>query len=246
MPKVNVYLPDELAEAVKDAGLPVSSICQRALEVAVRRVATIRESAKLDLTEDNPTARLANFTAKARTALNNGIQLARQHGLAQVGSQHLLLGILDEGTNLAIQVLRALDIEPDDLREELAAPVSTGEKTAGESTTRKLDEHTSAALKAALGEAISMGHNYIGCEHLLLGLIIEPDGVAGGLLRSRGAESRLARRTVQATLSGFVYARSQSTDKQPGADALREALAEIGQRLDRLEERLDGSAEGKS
>ena len=45
MPKINVYLPDELAQAVKEAGVPVSAVCQRALEQAVRRVTAIRETA---------------------------------------------------------------------------------------------------------------------------------------------------------------------------------------------------------
>jgi post-segregation antitoxin (ccd killing protein) len=45
VPKINVYLPDELAEAVKEAGVPVSAVCQRALEQAVRRITSIRESA---------------------------------------------------------------------------------------------------------------------------------------------------------------------------------------------------------
>lgn len=49
MPKINVYLPDDLAEAVKEAGVPVTAVCQRALEQAVRRVTAIRETALGDL-----------------------------------------------------------------------------------------------------------------------------------------------------------------------------------------------------
>jgi ATP-dependent Clp protease ATP-binding subunit ClpA len=83
-----------------------------------------------------------------------------------------------------------------------------------------------------------MGHNYIGCEHLLLGLVVEPDGVAGELLRSRGIDARAARRAVSATLSGFVYAqnRSQGTQQPAAAEQLRAVLAKFGQRLDKLEE----------
>jgi ATP-dependent Clp protease ATP-binding subunit ClpA len=239
MPKINVYLSDELAEAVKDAGLPVSPICQRALEVAVRKVAAIRETAKHDLlrlTEDDPAGRLEHFTAKARAAVANGVRTAREDGLATVGTEHLLLGILDEGTNLAVQVLRSLEIEPDDIREDLAARKATGDATAD--TTPKLDETAVTALKSALAEAITMGHNYIGCEHLLLGLVVEPDGVAGELLRSKGIDARAARRAVSATLSGFVYAQNRAqTEQQSGAaEQLRAVLAKFGQRLDKLEE----------
>jgi ATP-dependent Clp protease ATP-binding subunit ClpC len=102
-----------------------------------------------------------------------------------------------------------------------------------------LDAPTAAALKAALHEAITLGHNYIGCEHVLLGLINEPDGGAGEILRSRGAEPRLARRAVAAILSGYVYAKSQlGGGDQSGATGLRDALVKIGERLDRLEARV--------
>jgi ATP-dependent Clp protease ATP-binding subunit ClpA len=236
MPKINVYLSDELAEAVKDAGLPVSPICQRALEIAVRKVAAIQETAKhdlLQLTEDDPAGRLEHFTAKSRTAVANAVRTAREDGLPTVGTEHLLLGILDEGTNLAVQVLRSLEIEPDDIREDLAARKATGDTTAD--VAPKLDETAATALKSALAEAITMGHNYIGCEHLLLGLVVEPDGVAGELLRSKGVDARAARRAVSATLSGFVYAQNRAQESS-GAEQLRAVLATFGQRLDKLEE----------
>jgi len=236
MPKVNVYLPDDLAAAVKDLGLPVSPICQHALEIAVRRVSGLMETAKLDLTGDDPTARLKNFTDKARAAVSFAIQRARDSGVAMITTEHLLAGILDEGGNLALQVLRSLEIEPDDLREELAArPAPTAES---DNAGRQLDTSAAAALKAALHEAITFGHNYIGCEHLLLGLINEPDGTAGEILRSHGAEPRLARRAVAAILSGYVYAKSQTAGDQSGATVLQDALAKIGERLDRLEARV--------
>lgn len=245
MPKINVYLSDELAEAVKEAGLPVSPICQRALEGAVRQVAAIREAAgKVDLgdleNDDGPHHQLQRFTQRARTAVKNAASLARQSGADKVRTEHLLLGILDENSNLALQVLRSMDIEPDDLREELADTIAVA---GAESTTRQFDEPTATAMTNALSEAISMAHNYIGCEHLLLGLIAEPDGAAGTVLRSRGAELRVTRKAVSAMLAGFVYAQSKERAQVPGADALREALQKIVQRLDKLEDtvtRLDG------
>jgi ATP-dependent Clp protease ATP-binding subunit ClpA len=233
VPKINVYLPDELAEAVKEAGLPVSVICQRALEIAVRKVTGIRETLKLDLSVDDPAAKLANFTVKSRAAVTLAITRARDGGAAMIGTEHLLGGILDEGTNLALQVLRALEIEPDDVREDLAARPAGDGAADGEIAGQRLAASTAEALKLALNEAIGLGHNYIGCEHLLLGLINEPDGAAGEILRARGAEPRLAKRAVTATLSGFVYAKAQA-----GADPLPAALRKFGERLDRLEERM--------
>jgi len=200
MPKVNVYLPDDLAAAVKDLGLPVSPICQHALEIAVRRVSGLMETAKLDLTGDDPTARLKNFTDKSRAAVSFAIQRARDGGVSMITTEHLLAGILDEGANLALQVLRSLEIEPDDLREELAArPAPTAES---DNAGRQLDTSAAAALKAALHEAITFGHNYIGCEHLLLGLVAEPDGVAGQVLRGLGDGLQLGECARQATSAG--------------------------------------------
>jgi ATP-dependent Clp protease ATP-binding subunit ClpA len=240
MPKINVYVSDELLAAVKDLGLPVSPICQHALETAVRRVAGLMETAKQDLTGDDPTARLKNFTDKAHAAVSFAIKRARDSGVPTITTEHLLAGILDEGGNMALEVLRSLEIEPDDLRAELAARPAPTEPTATvEIAGRQLDTSAAAVLKAALHEAITFGHNYIGCEHLLLGLINEQDGGAGEILRSRGAEPRLARRAVAAILSGYVYARSQAGGDQSGSwPALRDALAKIGERLDRLEERV--------
>ncbi|HEX4724542.1 MAG TPA: Clp protease N-terminal domain-containing protein, partial [Pseudonocardiaceae bacterium] len=242
MPKINVYLSDELAEAVKELGLPVSPICQQALESAVRQVQSIETTGKLDLTADDPTAKLTRFTVKARTAVNLAIQRARVSGVPRITTEHLLLGLLDEGTNLSLEVLRSLEIEPDDLREDLAArpPAADNEPVDGhEIGGRQLDPSTTEALKLALRTALSFAHNYIGGEHLLLGLINEETGGAGEILRARGAEPKLARRALAATLSGYAYARNRiESGGGDQAKALVAALAKIGERLDRLERRV--------
>jgi len=73
MPKINVYLPDELADAVRRSGVPVSAICQRALEQSVRRVNAIRATTVSDLDSATSGDRLARFTDRARAALRRGI-----------------------------------------------------------------------------------------------------------------------------------------------------------------------------
>lgn len=241
MPKINVYLPDDLAEAVKELGLPVSPICQRALESVVQKVQSIETAGRLDLTVDDPTAKLANFTDRARKVVNLAIHRARDTGVPKIMTEHLLVGILDEGANLALEVLRSLEIEPDDLREDLAArpaaPIddtgTDGEQIGG----RQLDDTTTEALKQALRTAIGFAHNYIGCEHLLLGLINEEHGGAGEILRARGADPKTARRALAATLTGFAYARNRGNNAGGGDQARAlAALAKIAERLDRLEE----------
>lgn len=198
MPKINVYVPDELAEAIKEAGIPVSAVCQRALETAVKRVTVIREavlSPSPDL--DERSSRLAHFTARASTAIRLAVDEARSESAPEVGTEHLLIGMLAEGTNLGLQVLRALDIEPDDVRRELdrdrsgtshataasasadtssyaASDVPSDEPSDVPSDTSseggvRIGNQAAAALELAVTEAASLGHNYVGCEHLLLG-----------------------------------------------------------------------------
>ncbi|HZD98902.1 MAG TPA: type II toxin-antitoxin system CcdA family antitoxin, partial [Micromonosporaceae bacterium] len=77
MPKINVYLPDELAEAVKEAGVPVSAICQRALEQAVRRITAIRQAALDGANGDTLADRLPTFTVRARNAIQGAIDRSR-------------------------------------------------------------------------------------------------------------------------------------------------------------------------
>src|SRR5262249_6048473 len=120
MPKINVYLPDDLAEAVRQTGVPVSAICQRALEQAVRRVTAIRDTVVGGLSDADLAARLPHFTARARTVLTGAAQQARDTGSPAIGTGQLLAAMLAEGGNLALQVLRAMEIEPDRIARDLA------------------------------------------------------------------------------------------------------------------------------
>src|SRR4051794_41956901 len=99
VPKVNVYLPDELAERVKAAGIPVSAVCQKALEDALNSVTDFR-----------------HFTGRARKVIHLARATAAERHQAEVGSEHLLLGILDEGGNLALHVLKSLNVDLESLR----------------------------------------------------------------------------------------------------------------------------------
>jgi ATP-dependent Clp protease ATP-binding subunit ClpA len=223
MPKINVYLPDELADAVRDLSIPVSAVCQQALQQAVRRVSAIRETASLDLDLGEVLDRLTQFTARARTAIQLGVDRA---GTGQVRTEHLLAGIVEEGDNLGLRILRSLEIEPAEITRRLAA-LPVPESSGG---ARRIDETAARALELTATEALALGHNYIGCEHLVLGLVTEPDGAAGQLLRSLGAEPRLARRAVAAALSGYMHAQAKAA--QPD-------LQQIVERLDRLEQRVN-------
>jgi ATP-dependent Clp protease ATP-binding subunit ClpC len=233
MPKVNIYLPDDLAEAVREAGVPVSAVCQRALEGAVRRVTAIREAAA-----GGSNAGMQHLTQRARTTLQLALRRARAAGAPEVGSEHLLAGMLDEGGNLALPVLSVLDIEPDQVRRGLALPEPSSDDSS-EGSGPPLGQTAVNALEMAVTEATAFGHNYIGCEHLLLGLITEPDGEGGRVLRGLGAEPRLTRRAVAGALAGYVHLRAQTAAQgNAPAEALAQALQPIIERLDRLEARV--------
>ena len=114
------------------------------------------------------------------------------------------------------------------------------------------------ALRLPFTEAVGLGHNYVGCEHLLLGLVAEPDGPGGQLLRGMGVELRVTRRTVAGALAGWMHLRSQATGgTAPAAPAgtqdlaatlaaaVRDQLAPVLTRLDRLEQRLASERVGQ-
>lgn len=234
MPKINVYLPDELAEAVRAAKLPVSTVCQRALEDALKGAASVREGAR---SVEAPYSR--SVTGRLQRAIDLASEAAAARGHCFVGTEHLVLGMVDEGANLALQVLRSLDVDPSDIRTEVE-PLLEGHQTSARQipTDGASAERTplaERALELAGQEAIRMGHNYLGCEHLLLGLVSEEDGLGGRVLRSMGLELTVTRRAVVTALSGFVHAAQRRTQVDTSDARL---LAQVLVRLDRIEQGL--------
>ena len=113
------------------------------------------------------------------------------------------------------------------------------------------------ALELAVTEAISLGHNYVGCEHLLLGLATETEGTGGAALRDLGADSRPVRRAITAALAGYtainaskqarVQAASQANQPgQPGAGQMLTMLARSGAAGVAAVRRAAGKAGGAS
>jgi len=227
MPKINVYLPDDLAEAVKEAGVPVSAVCQATLEQAVRRLTTIRQLVASDLDSDTLGSRLPRFTDRARTAFRLAAGQARAAGVPLVGTEHLLGGLLAEGSNLALPVLHALDIETSAVKAELDR-AAAGSHPGGPDAGRRISGPLGTALVGAVAAANALGHNYIGCEHLLLGLIAEPDGAGGQILRGLGVDERQARRTVTASLAGIEYWQARAQGRGQGAAASGSGLVAAG------------------
>jgi ATP-dependent Clp protease ATP-binding subunit ClpA len=233
MPKINVYLPDELAAAVREAHVPVSAICQAALERAVRGVNALRSAdAPTVAAGATSTGPFARFTPRARHSVVLAQKAAQDAPHNYIGTEHLLLGILDEDGNLAVKVLASLDIEIDDLRAELVGSMGPPTEPGGDNL--PFTPLLKSSLELAAREALGMGHNYVGCEHLLLGLLATEDGLASKVLRRMGVEMRATKRAVVVALAGFVHAR----DVLGATNDTAGVLAEIVRRLDALEQRL--------
>jgi ATP-dependent Clp protease ATP-binding subunit ClpA len=239
MPKINVYLPDELADAVRETGVPVSAICQRALELAVRRMTAIRQGVLTTLDPAELAARLPNYTARAITVLGAGIERAEAAGAPVVTTGDLLHGLLAEGANLGLQILTALEVLPSSLTvpsdPEPAQPASAGSEL-------RFSAPAAVALELTATEALGLGHNYIGCEHLLIGLAAEPDGTAGTLLRARGVDGKASRRAVAAAVAGYAHLRANTVTPEATTGlrtAVRAELAPLIQRIERLENRAN-------
>lgn len=248
MPKINVYLPDDLAEAVKDAGVPVSAVCQRALEQAIRRVTAVREISSDSGRGDRIGAPDVCFTARAMATLEAAQAEAAADGQAAMDSGHLLRAVMSDPESIAVRVLGALDIPARQVLAELdrrlaSSAVSVEDTDEG----RPLSAELTRAVECAANESSGLGNSYVGTEHLLLGMIGESDGVAGHSLRSLGADLRVARRMVAATLAGWdarsVRAAQQGTVSHHAdeiAAAIQAQLKPVLARIERLESLVAG------
>jgi ATP-dependent Clp protease ATP-binding subunit ClpC len=232
VPKINVYLSDELDQAVKKANLPVSAICQRALEQTLSRLASVRETTLSDVDCDEPGGIAEHFALRTREALRLARNQAHAEGAPTARTEHLLWGLLSEGNNLALHILLAMDIQPESVRNDLIRmrPSVIGDKDedSEKNTPQRLDGAATSVLELAVTEAASLGHNYVGCEHLLLGLVAEPGGLAGQVLRKRGVEPHLTRRAVLAASAGYIYL--QTKNQNSGGSLDPQAITEIVQR----------------
>jgi len=141
------------------------------------------------------------YTESARRVLFFSRYEASQFGSRQIASEHLLLGLLRENKGLLAHVLAQASISPENVRTELAGRLTLGEKLAT-SVEIPFAQQTQRALSAAAGEADSLGHNYIGSEHLLLGLLRVEDSVAAAVLSNGGLNLAGARQVIAARPPG--------------------------------------------
>ncbi len=131
-------------------------------------------------------AMFERFTERARRVIILAQEEAKRLNHSAVGTEHILLGIIREGEGVASKVLESLNISPERVRAEIEGAIGRGERAPHEEVA--FTPRAKKVLELALDEARRLGHNYIGTEHLLLGLIREGEGVAARVLEAMGAD----------------------------------------------------------
>jgi ATP-dependent Clp protease ATP-binding subunit ClpC len=140
------------------------------------------------------------FTERARQVVVLAQDEARALKHNYIGTEHILLGLLREEEGLAARVLESLDITVEEVRAQVARIVGQGDEvTSGQIP---FTPRAKKVLELALREALSLGHNYIGTEHILLGLVRENEGVAARILLDFDADAEKIRNEIIRMLSG--------------------------------------------
>jgi ATP-dependent Clp protease ATP-binding subunit ClpC len=135
------------------------------------------------------------FTERARKVMTLARQEAQKLNNDYIGTEHILLGLVQEGSGVAAQVLKNLDVDLRKVRAEVERLVEHGTSPVS-GTQLPFTPRAKRVLELALEEAQNLGHNYIGTEHLLLGLIRESDGPAAHVLQNLGVKPEDVREEV--------------------------------------------------
>jgi ATP-dependent Clp protease ATP-binding subunit ClpC len=168
------------------------------------------------------------FTDRARRVMHlaNEEAVRLRHGV--IGTEHVLLGLLKEGHGVAIQVLESFGIKLDEARTKVEALLEKGtEEPAGGKP--PLTPRAKTVLTAALDEAKRLSHNYVGTEHLLLGLLRDTEGIAGQVLQEFGATLERSREEVKKLLGTVEGKRREDPDAGSKPHALIRLFASASQ-----------------
>ena len=174
------------------------------------------------------TERFDKFTDRARKVLTLAQDEAQRFNHNYIGTEHLLLGLVREGEGVAARVLENMNVELAKVRTAVEFIIGRGDRpVVGEVG---LTPRAKRVIELAIDEARRLGHNYIGTEHLLLGLVREGEGIAAGVLESLGVNLDKVRHEVIRVLSQSSAAgpaqETKRASKTPTVDALGINLTE--------------------
>ena len=173
------------------------------------------------------------FTDRARRVVVLAQEEARMLNHNYIGTEHILLGLIHEGEGVAAKALESLGISLDAVRQQVEEIIGQGQQAP--SGHIPFTPRAKKVLELSLREALQLGHNYIGTEHILLGLIREGDGVAAQVLVKLGADLNRVRQQVIQLLHGYQAQEPASARSSAGKLLLRR---EVLARLEAVEERL--------
>jgi ATP-dependent Clp protease ATP-binding subunit ClpC len=170
----------------------------------------------------DPMERFDKFTDRARKVLTLAQDEAQRFNHNYIGTEHLLLGLVREGEGVAARVLENMNVELAKVRTAVEFIIGRGDRpVVGEVG---LTPRAKRVIELAIDEARRLGHNYIGTEHLLLGLVREGEGIAAGVLESLGVNLDKVRHEVIRVLSQSSSVgpaqETKRTSKTPTVDAL--------------------------
>ena len=170
------------------------------------------------------------FTERARKVILLAKEEAKRFNHDYIGTEHIMLGLVREGEGVAAAVLASLGLSSDKVRMEVEKLVQPGPATIV-SGDIPFTPKAKKVIELAMEEARSLGHNYIGTEHLLLGLIREGEGVASQVLINLGLDLDKVRMEVMSLLGSSIpgYTQTQKTrkGKTPALDAFGRELTKL-------------------
>ncbi|MGB8022353.1 MAG: ATP-dependent Clp protease ATP-binding subunit [Candidatus Nanopelagicales bacterium] len=182
------------------------------------------------------------FTDRARRVVVLAQEEARMLNHNYIGTEHILLGLIHEGEGVAAKALESLGISLEAVRQEVQEIIGQGQQAP--SGHIPFTPRAKKVLELSLREALQLGHNYIGTEHILLGLIREGEGVAAQVLVKLGADLNRVRQQVIQLLSGYQGkepAAGVAAGPQEGTPSTSLVLDQFGRNLtkDAREGKLD-------
>ncbi len=171
------------------------------------------------------------FTERAEQALRLAHEAAAELGHSHVGSEHMLLGLIREGTGVAARALSGAGVTDEKIHRLIVDNLGTGEP--GESTPQGLTPRAKRIIEIAMAEAVRLGHNYVGTEHLLMGLLREGDCFAARMIAACGVD---AQRLYMSVLGMLGSQPAEDSESQSGAYNGRQPRGERGGSTKTLEQ----------
>jgi ATP-dependent Clp protease ATP-binding subunit ClpC len=168
------------------------------------------------------------FTDRARRVVVLAQEEARMLNHNYIGTEHILLGLIHEGEGVAAKALESLGISLDAVRQQVEEIIGQGQQAP--SGHIPFTPRAKKVLELSLREALQLGHNYIGTEHILLGLIREGEGVAAQVLVKLGADLNKVKQQVIQLLNGYQSKEPAGTASE-GAPSTSLVLDQFGRNL---------------